>query len=141
MGFAEADAEFERLLPGLPERIRRRFVREFAARIVAGRYAGAGVAPPRWVREATQPSREELMTISADLHALRNSDPDQYTGLVLQLRDAATRYVASTSLRQAAREIGMSPTGLQKFLDGAEPYVKTVRKLSLWRERTQPPAG
>ncbi len=46
-----------------------------------------------------------------------------------------------TSLRQAAREIGMSPTGLQKFLHGGEPYVKTVRKLSLWRERNQPPPG
>jgi hypothetical protein len=48
------------------------------------------------------------------------------------LREAARLFVDSTSLRHAARDIGMSPTGLRGFLDGAEPYVKTARKLAEW---------
>jgi hypothetical protein len=48
------------------------------------------------------------------------------------LREAARTFVDATSLRQAARDIGMSPTGLRGFLDGADPYVKTERKLRAW---------
>lgn len=48
------------------------------------------------------------------------------------LREAARTYMDATSLRQAARDIGMSPTGLRGFLDGAAPYVKTERKLRAW---------
>ena len=48
------------------------------------------------------------------------------------LREAARTFVDATSLRQAARDIGMSPTGLRGFLDGAAPYVKTERKLRSW---------
>jgi hypothetical protein len=48
------------------------------------------------------------------------------------LRQAARLYVDATSLRHAARDIGMSPTGLRGFIDGADPYVKTTRKLSEW---------
>ena len=48
------------------------------------------------------------------------------------LREAARTAVDATSLRQAARDIGMSPTGLRGFLDGAAPYVKTERKLRAW---------
>lgn len=51
------------------------------------------------------------------------------------LREAARHFVDSTSLRQAARDIGMSPTGLRGFLDGADPYVKTARKLTEWYVR------
>lgn len=51
------------------------------------------------------------------------------------LRQAARLFVDSTSLRQAARNIGMSPTGLRGFLDGADPYVKTARKLAEWYVR------
>jgi hypothetical protein len=51
------------------------------------------------------------------------------------LREAARLFVDSTSLRQAARDIGMSPTGLRGFLDGADPYVKTARKLTEWYVR------
>lgn len=59
------------------------------------------------------------------------------------LREAARVFVDSTSLRQAARDIGMSPTGLRGFLDGAEPYVKTARKLADWyiREAQRGDAG
>jgi hypothetical protein len=48
------------------------------------------------------------------------------------LREASRTFVDATSLRQAARDIGMSPTGLRGFLDGAAPYVKTERKLRAW---------
>jgi hypothetical protein len=48
------------------------------------------------------------------------------------LREAARLYVDATSLRNAARTIGMSPTGLRGFVDGADPYIKTTRKLTEW---------
>jgi hypothetical protein len=51
------------------------------------------------------------------------------------LREAARSYVDATSLRHAARDIGMSPTGLRGFIDGADPYVKTARKLTEWYVR------
>jgi len=44
---------------------------------------------------------------------------------------AAAR-VQNTSLRGVAREIGMSPTGLKKFLLGTAPYSPTVRRLRKW---------
>ena len=38
----------------------------------------------------------------------------------------------NTSLRGVAREIGMSPTGLKKFLQGTAPYSPTLRRLRSW---------
>jgi len=76
-----------------------------------------------------------------NLHALRDSDADGFARLVGQLRDAASAYADSTSLRQAAREIGMSPTGLGNFLSGTEPYLPTIRKLHDWHERTRHALG
>ncbi|HEX8904166.1 MAG TPA: hypothetical protein VF771_04950 [Longimicrobiaceae bacterium] len=54
---------------------------------------------------------------------------------IATLRQAARLYVDATSLRHAARDIGMSPTGLRGFIDGADPYVKTMRKLTEWYVR------
>ena len=51
------------------------------------------------------------------------------------LRQAARLYVDATSLRNAAREIGMSPTGLRGFIEGADPYLKTKRRLTEWYVR------
>ena len=34
----------------------------------------------------------------------------------------------------------MSPTGLRNFIDGAEPYSSTRRKLTLWYTRSGHPA-
>ena len=51
------------------------------------------------------------------------------------LRQAASWSVAAASLRQVAREVGMSPSGLQKFLDGAGPYSATRKKLEHWYVR------
>lgn len=51
---------------------------------------------------------------------------------VEELRSAAAARVENTSLRGAAREIGMSPSGLKKFLLGTSPYAATLRKLRTW---------
>jgi hypothetical protein len=70
------------------------------------------------------------------------SDPSPYGGRlaeqsparlsVEQLREAAARRVEQGSLRGVAREIGMSPTGLKKFLSGTAPFTPTVRRLRSW---------
>lgn len=62
----------------------------------------------------------------------RSGGPDRSRPSVRRLREAAAARVEASSLRQVAREIGMSPTGLRGFLDGAEPYTPTQRKLEQW---------
>jgi hypothetical protein len=52
--------------------------------------------------------------------------------LIPQMREAVMEHVERTSLRTAAREIGMSPSGLKKFLDGNMPYTKTIHRLRRW---------
>ena len=52
-----------------------------------------------------------------------------------RLREAVEGGVASRSLRSVAREVGMSPSGLQKFRDGATPYSATRLKLERWYVR------
>ncbi|HEX8674698.1 MAG TPA: hypothetical protein VF710_22545 [Longimicrobium sp.] len=53
-----------------------------------------------------------------------------------QMRQAVTRAVLNTSLRQVARDVGMSPSGLDKYLMGiSEPYSQTRRKLEEWYVR------
>lgn len=54
---------------------------------------------------------------------------------VTTLRRAASRAVDASSLRAVAKSLGMSPSGLQKFLDGARPREATRRKLQLWYAR------
>lgn len=54
---------------------------------------------------------------------------------VERLREAVAARVECASLRQAAREVGMSPTGLRKFLEGSSPYTPTRRKLERWYVR------
>jgi len=62
-----------------------------------------------------------------------NSDPRQHqNATVRHLRDMAAARVERTSLRGVAREIGMSPTGLKKFLLGTAPYSPTLRRLRRW---------
>lgn len=60
----------------------------------------------------------------------RKRDPRDAT--IQHLRDAASARVETTSLRGVAREIGMSPTGLKKFLLGTAPYSPTLRRLRKW---------
>ncbi len=60
-------------------------------------------------------------------------DPQQHRGATVQhLREMAAARVENTSLRGVAREIGMSPTGLKKFLLGTAPYSPTLRRLRKW---------
>ena len=54
---------------------------------------------------------------------------------VRHLRETAAARVESTSLRGVAREIGMSPTGLKKFLSGTAPYTPTLKRLRKWYVR------
>lgn len=46
----------------------------------------------------------------------------------IALKDA----IALTSLRAVARQVGMSPTGLTKFLDGTNPYGPTIERVRIW---------
>lgn len=52
-----------------------------------------------------------------------------------RLREAVRARVETGSLRQAARQVGMSPTGLRKFLAGGVPYQKSRRRLFDWLHR------
>jgi hypothetical protein len=49
-----------------------------------------------------------------------------------EIRQALADAVEQGSLRSVAREIGMSPTGLRGFIDGTEPYGKSIRKVRKW---------
>jgi hypothetical protein len=57
------------------------------------------------------------------------------------LRESVAIRVHATSLRAVARQVGMSPSGLEKFIAGGAPYSNTRRKLVEWwyREGTQSP--
>jgi hypothetical protein len=60
------------------------------------------------------------------------SSIDPRDATVKHLRETAASRVENTSLRRVAREIGMSPTGLKKFLLGTAPYSPTLRRLRKW---------
>lgn len=62
----------------------------------------------------------------------RVGDPD-----LAILRASLGWQVAATSLRRTARDVGMSPTALQSFLEGAAPYSETRHKLVSWYVRFQ----
>lgn len=49
-----------------------------------------------------------------------------------RIRQTAEVRVRETSLRQVAYRVGISPMGLKKFLDGANPYEPNRRKLVDW---------
>lgn len=49
-----------------------------------------------------------------------------------RIRRALDREESRSSLRELARTLDVSPTGLRGFLDGAEPYVKTGEKYRRW---------
>lgn len=51
---------------------------------------------------------------------------------VAVLRQALRSEIGARSLRFVSRQVGISPTGLQKFLEGAHPYSATRRKLERW---------
>ena len=63
---------------------------------------------------------------------MTDSTPDPRSATIKHLRETAAARVENTSLRRVAREIGMSPTGLKKFLLGTAPYSPTLRRLRNW---------
>lgn len=63
---------------------------------------------------------------------------------VASLRAAVEAELATVSLRQAAREIGLSPNALKNFLRGASPRLTTRARLERWllsRPGTRRPLG
>lgn len=48
------------------------------------------------------------------------------------LRAAVRQRIADAGLRSTARELGMSPGGVRKFVDGTQPYGPTVDRLLAW---------
>ena len=54
---------------------------------------------------------------------------------VVRLREAVQAQVEATSRRATAREIGLTPRGLELFLSGAKPQTKTLAKLLSWYEQ------
>jgi hypothetical protein len=58
------------------------------------------------------------------------------------LRTAVERELATVSLREAARQIGVSPNALRNFVRGAEPRQMTRHRLERWlAERPGAAAG
>jgi hypothetical protein len=64
---------------------------------------------------------------------------ESLTDSIDRLRENVAIRVHATSLRAVARQVGMSPSGLEKFIAGGTPYSNTRRKLVEWwyREGTQ----
>jgi len=60
---------------------------------------------------------------------------DRPLGNLERLREQVATRVQATSLRSVARQVGMSPTGLEKFLAGGTPYTRSRQKLQDWAER------
>lgn len=52
-----------------------------------------------------------------------------------RMRETVALRVQVTSLRAVARQVGMSPSGLEKFLSGGTPYARSRQKLQDWWER------
>jgi hypothetical protein len=66
---------------------------------------------------------------------MRRSETDAERAYCERYRDAVRQAIASSTLRAVAKEVEMSPTGLQKFLEGTNPYGKTKERLRFWYYR------
>ena|ERR1700741_2432862 len=49
-----------------------------------------------------------------------------------RVRERVAVRVQTTSLRSVARQVGMSPSGLEKFIAGGSPYSRNREKLQQW---------
>jgi hypothetical protein len=83
------------------------------------------------------PSRTDTLAQDAGDRESEGSAPVNESVLVAVARELGRLRVAETSLRKVAGEIGLSPTGLRGFLEGAEPYGKTLEKLRAWVSRVR----
>lgn len=52
-----------------------------------------------------------------------------------RLRENVALRVSATSLREVARQVGMSPAGLERFLAGGTPQARSRQKLEQWYDR------
>lgn len=66
---------------------------------------------------------------------MQRSETDAERAYSERYREAVRQAIAGSTLRAVAKEVGMSPTGLQKFLDGTNPYGKTKERLRFWYYR------
>ena len=57
-----------------------------------------------------------------------------------RLRETVALRVQATSLKTVARQVGMSPAMLERFLAGGTPYSRTRQRLQEWwvREASKP---
>ncbi len=60
---------------------------------------------------------------------------ERSSSTLVRLRETVAIRVQATSLRAVARQVGMSPTGLEKFLSGGTPYSRSRAKLQEWWDR------
>ena len=67
---------------------------------------------------------------------------DQPVTSLERLRETVALRVQATSLRTVARQVGMSPAALEKFLAGETPYSRSRQRLQEWwaREAARPRA-
>jgi len=84
-----------------------------------------------------------VQTPSAEGDGTQGAAPRGDAQFTTHLRQVTAQRVAATSLRKVAREIGMSATGLSKFLDGNAPYLPTLNRLRNWylRHAASPEGG
>lgn len=68
------------------------------------------------------------MSVDEEMSVRPDAAPDELE----RFRIALESEIERASLRAMARRLKMSPSGLQKFLDGARPYGKTVARLRRW---------
>jgi hypothetical protein len=54
-----------------------------------------------------------------------------------RIRDFARTRVEATSLREVAKDIGMSFSGLHNFLEGGQPYTRVRELLVSWYQRSR----
>ena len=64
-----------------------------------------------------------------------SGETDARAGRLALVREALSTAVEQESLREVARKVGMSPTGLRGMIDGADPYAKTWDKILAWYAR------
>ena len=96
-------------------------------------HAVAGTVP---LRDGTEPATMDENITSPRSGAQMSRRPVTNSDEVLnRIREAASLIRTETSLRKVARDVGMSPTGLSKFMEGAQPYAHTYSKLRNWYVR------
>ena len=66
---------------------------------------------------------------------MRRSETDAEHAYCERYREAVRQAISGSTLRAVAKEVEMSPSGLQKFLDGTNPYGRTKEKLRFWYYR------